>query len=95
MLRSLWLQNHSKVKWLYILEVNAVVEDDPRIFNNFIQGCHVVCRDDNRVCSSVFSNQGIRQILMRGLESKGRLTQGTGFQDAQSNTYIAKTANKQ
>ena len=80
--------NYTKSVWLYLQQMSVLQEKNPTVFKNFMEGFHVVRRNDSRVWAGVSPDQVIEQTLMRSIKSTGGLTRGTGFGVVQRNTYL-------
>lgn len=78
--------NYLKSAYLYIQKMEMLENENPVVFQKFLDGLHVI-RRTNQYWAGLVSDLVIEQTLMRSLKSTGGLTRGSGMTEHQRDIW--------
>lgn len=78
---------YAKCGRLYLQKMIQLKKDQPEVYQNFVNGHHVIRRSD-RFWAGLSSDLVIEQVLMRSLKTTGGLTHGRGMTEKQRTIWL-------
>ena len=80
--------NYTKSVWLYLQQMSTLETNYPNLFKKYIDGNHILRRNNFKCWGGIHIDQGIKQTLMRDLKFEVGLTRGRGFNSVQRNLFV-------
>ena len=81
---------YAKSAYLYLQSMDELNDTNPKVYELFLKGYHVVRRSDE-YWAGLSTDLVIEQELMRSLKSTGRMTRGRGMDELQRAKFILST----